>query len=331
MVVIFAEVMPKTWALLRADRVALILAPSIVVTLAILGPMARGVAWISRFFLQADRRARRPHAGRCDEQADVLRGAIELHGEGQADEAAPAEKAMLRSVLDLGDRTVGDVMTHRGNVVLIDADQPIDAIVTQMLAAPYTRIPALSRRARQYRGRAPRQGPVPRRQGRRQSGGGQDRRRHDAALVHPRIDGAVRPAPGLPRPPRAFRHRRRRIRRAARHRDARGHHRGDRRRHRGRARRHQARRHRARGRQPDLPGRRADPRPQPRVRLGPARGRRHHHRRPGAARGPAHPRSRPDLCILRLPLRNSEARGHAHRRVAHRAAGRHTGRHSISA
>src|SRR6195256_4545597 len=52
MVVIFAEVMPKTWALLRADRVAMILAPSIVVTLAILGPMARGVAWVSRFFLR---------------------------------------------------------------------------------------------------------------------------------------------------------------------------------------------------------------------------------------------------------------------------------------
>src|SRR4029450_12825477 len=52
MVVIFAEVMPKTWALLRADRVALILAPSIILTLAILGPMARGVAWISRVFLR---------------------------------------------------------------------------------------------------------------------------------------------------------------------------------------------------------------------------------------------------------------------------------------
>jgi Mg2+/Co2+ transporter CorB len=140
MVVIFAEVMPKTWALLRADRVALILAPSIVVTLAILGPMARGVAWISRFFLrligvQVDR------TPEIDEHADVLRGAIELHGEGQFDETVPAEKAMLRSVLDLGDRTVGDVMTHRGNVVLIDGDQPMDAIVNQMLAAPYTRIP----------------------------------------------------------------------------------------------------------------------------------------------------------------------------------------------
>src|SRR5437660_12433234 len=81
MVVIFAEVMPKTWALLRADRVALILAPSIVVTLSILGPLARGVAWISRFFLgligvHVDRRPE------VDEHADVLRGAIELHGEG---------------------------------------------------------------------------------------------------------------------------------------------------------------------------------------------------------------------------------------------------------
>jgi Mg2+/Co2+ transporter CorB len=111
-----------------------------VVTLAILGPMARAVAWISRFFL----RLIGVHVDRSpeiDEHSDLLRGAIELHGEGQSDEAAPAEKAMLRSVLDLGDRTVGDVMTHRGNVVLIDGDQPMDSIVTQMLEAPYTRIP----------------------------------------------------------------------------------------------------------------------------------------------------------------------------------------------
>ena len=146
LIVIFAEVMPKTWALLRADRVALALAPSIMVTLTILGPLARGVAWISRFFLKLMnvRTDRTPDA---EEQSDALRGAIELHGEGQTGDSAPAEKAMLRSVLDLGDRTVGDVMTHRGNVVLIDADQPTDSIVTQMLAAPYTRIPL-------YRGEA---------------------------------------------------------------------------------------------------------------------------------------------------------------------------------
>jgi Mg2+/Co2+ transporter CorB len=140
LVVIFAEVMPKTWALLRADRVALILAPSIVVTLAVLGPMARGVAWISRFFLRL-MRVQTDHTHDASEHNELLRGAIEMHGQGEGDADAPHEKAMLRSVLELGDRTVGDVMTHRGSVVLIDADQPTDDIVGEVLAAPYTRIP----------------------------------------------------------------------------------------------------------------------------------------------------------------------------------------------
>jgi Mg2+/Co2+ transporter CorB len=140
LVVIFAEVMPKTWALLRADRVALILAPSLAVALMLLGPAARALAWTSRFLLAALRiKVDRVHD--AVEQAEALRGAIELHGHGETGTDAPAEKAMLRSVLDLGDRTVGDVMTHRGNVVLIDADAPADSIVAQMLAAPYTRIP----------------------------------------------------------------------------------------------------------------------------------------------------------------------------------------------
>ena len=140
MVVIFAEVMPKTWALLRADRVALMLAPSILFTLAVLGPLARAFAWISRFFLKL-LRVRTDRAPDPQEHDELLRGAIDMHGIDHTDEDAPAEKAMLRSVLDLGDRTVGDVMVHRGSVALIDADEPTDAIVTQVLAAPYTRLP----------------------------------------------------------------------------------------------------------------------------------------------------------------------------------------------
>jgi len=139
-VVIFAEVLPKTWALLRADRMALTLVPSLVVVLAVLGPLARAVAWLSRFLLRLLRvRTDRHHD--AQEHAELLRGAIELHGEDKSDEDAPAEKEMLRSVLDLGDRTVGDVMTHRASVALIDADEPINSIVMQVLATPHTRIP----------------------------------------------------------------------------------------------------------------------------------------------------------------------------------------------
>jgi Mg2+/Co2+ transporter CorB len=137
LVVIFAEVMPKTWALLRADRVALMLAPSLVVTLALLGPPARAIAAVSRFFLGL-LRVRIDRTPDAEEHADVLRGAIELHGQDLTDLAAPAEKAMLRSVLDLGEHTVADVMTHRGTVALIDADQPLDTIVPSIAARPTT-------------------------------------------------------------------------------------------------------------------------------------------------------------------------------------------------
>ena len=140
LVVVFAEVMPKTWALLRADRVALTLAPSLVFTLGILGPMARAVAATARFFLRL-LRVRTEMTHDAEEHTELLRGAIELHGADPADEAAPTEKAMMRSVLDLGDLTVGDVMTHRGNVVLIDAELSIEEIVQQALDAAYTRIP----------------------------------------------------------------------------------------------------------------------------------------------------------------------------------------------
>jgi Mg2+/Co2+ transporter CorB len=140
LVVIFAEVMPKTWALLRADRMALALAPSILFSLVLLGPAARSVAWISRLFLAA-MGVKVDQVPDAEEQTEMLRGAIEMHGVGASNEDAPAEKAMLRSVLDLGDRTVGDVMTHRGTVALIDADAPNESIVAQVLEAPYTRIP----------------------------------------------------------------------------------------------------------------------------------------------------------------------------------------------
>lgn len=142
-VVLFVEVLPKTWAIIQADRLALALAPTLNVVMLVLGPVASASTRGARGFLNLIGVHGHAAAQEAEAQTEALRGAIELHGEGgHADGAAPAEKAMLRSVLDLGDLTVGDVMTHRGNVVLVDADLPVDEIVNQMLASVYTRVPA---------------------------------------------------------------------------------------------------------------------------------------------------------------------------------------------
>ena len=54
---------------------------------------------------------------------------------------ARREGMMLRSILDLADVEVGEIMVHRKNAQLINADDPPEKIVEQALSSPYTRFP----------------------------------------------------------------------------------------------------------------------------------------------------------------------------------------------
>jgi Mg2+/Co2+ transporter CorB len=48
---------------------------------------------------------------------------------------------MLHSILDLDDVPVSDIMIHRRNMTMLDADLPVEEIVNQALSSPHTRIP----------------------------------------------------------------------------------------------------------------------------------------------------------------------------------------------
>ncbi len=137
LVVVFGEVLPKTFALNRADRVILAIAPALQATTAILWPVSRAVRWIVRTTLRAVgvRRAERGLQAAVEE----LRGAIELHA--APDRAVRQERAMLRSILDLANVEVGQIMIHRRQVFTINADQKAGAILEQALASPHTRVP----------------------------------------------------------------------------------------------------------------------------------------------------------------------------------------------
>lgn len=137
LIVMFGEILPKTYAILKANRMALAVAPAARVLVWLLAPvthvihlMMRGVFKV--FGTDFDSEA-------VFGSAEELRGAIALHAGD--DQAVKHERAMLRSVLDLADVQVGEIMVHRKDVDAIDADQPAEAIVDQVLASPYTRIP----------------------------------------------------------------------------------------------------------------------------------------------------------------------------------------------
>ena len=134
--VIFAEVMPKTYAFTYSDKYALAIAPAIRVVVVVLNPLAVGLRFLASKLI---RKNDEQEANREEE----LRGLIELHGaEGDADNRET--QAMLSSVLDLNEISVDEIMTHRAEVNMIDSDDNLEGILGQVLTSPHTRHPVFS-------------------------------------------------------------------------------------------------------------------------------------------------------------------------------------------
>lgn len=136
-VLIFSEILPKTYAIRNANAVALKVAPPMRLLTFVLSPLMIGLNGIIGFVLKifGVKESEKSLAQHLTE----LRGAIELHTEEQ--EEIRHERAMLRSILELSDVEVGEVMTHRRDLVTVDIDAAVETIVATVLDSPYTRVP----------------------------------------------------------------------------------------------------------------------------------------------------------------------------------------------
>jgi Mg2+/Co2+ transporter CorB len=138
LVLVFAEVLPKTLAILRSDDVARFLSGPTLIVVKVFGPIIYTIQWIVRRTLGL-------FGVRLGMEMDVLaaheeiRGAVEYHhSEGLVEER---DRRMLGGVLDLSDMDVAQVMVHRMSISMIDADQPPRALVAEVLESDHTRIP----------------------------------------------------------------------------------------------------------------------------------------------------------------------------------------------
>ena len=138
LILIFAEILPKTYAYRNANKVALAIAPIVNVLVTVLSPLTHALQMVVQITLRL--LGAKPAAKEgIGPSAEELRGAIELHTGEEG--SVKQERAMLRSILDLTEVEVAEIMTHRKNVTTIDADEPAENVVKQVLASPYTRIP----------------------------------------------------------------------------------------------------------------------------------------------------------------------------------------------
>ena len=136
MVLIFAEVLPKSYAIIHSDKVALVIAPIIKWLVFVLAPITQTIIGIVRTVLRI---FGIDLSQVQDDGKEELMGVIDLH-QGEQEEIRE-ERDMLRSILDLAEVEVDEIMTHRSKVEMIDIDLSPEQIIEQVLSSSYTRIP----------------------------------------------------------------------------------------------------------------------------------------------------------------------------------------------
>jgi Mg2+/Co2+ transporter CorB len=138
LVFVVCEILPKTAAFNTPDRMALAVAQPIDRMVRSFLPFLKAVEWLVRLIL----RGVGMPVGKLQSilsPRDELRGAVDLlHHAGVVEKF---DRDMMGGVLDLRELTVSDVMVHRTKMIMLDADEPPQAIVDAVLAAAVTRLP----------------------------------------------------------------------------------------------------------------------------------------------------------------------------------------------
>jgi Mg2+/Co2+ transporter CorB len=137
-ILVFAEVMPKTLAIARTDSFALSVARPLRLVVGVLAPIVGTVQWLVWRLLSL-LKVREDEEISTEEAHEDIRGSVELHHrEGNVERE---HRDMIGGILDLRELKVGDVMLHRTNMESQDIDLPRRELVDAVIASHHRRIP----------------------------------------------------------------------------------------------------------------------------------------------------------------------------------------------
>lgn len=136
--VIFAEILPKSWALAKPEQFALFVSPFARLVVFLFGALSTGANWIVRHLLSVFGVS----LARDDSMLSAheeLRGTVAvLHREGSV---VKQDRDRMGGLLDLHELEVSDIMIHRTNMRMVNADDPPETLVREILQSPHTRMP----------------------------------------------------------------------------------------------------------------------------------------------------------------------------------------------
>jgi Mg2+/Co2+ transporter CorB len=137
-VLIFSEVLPKTYAITRPEATASFVAPMVRLLIMLFSPIVNIVRAIVRGILRLFGVRTNPDDHILSIR-DEIAGALAI---GRSEGLVQKEdRDRLLGALDLSDRTVDEIMRHRSQIEMIDADGEPNAVISAVLASSHTRLP----------------------------------------------------------------------------------------------------------------------------------------------------------------------------------------------
>jgi CBS domain containing-hemolysin-like protein len=136
-VLIFGEIVPKTMASLRAEKLSLAFAPVLLVYIRIMTPVGfilNGFSYLVLRILGYD-----PHSKNDAMTESELRTIVDVSHEDGVIESG--EKEMINNVFDLGDAKAKDIMVPRVHVTFADIESTFDELLAIFREDKYTRLP----------------------------------------------------------------------------------------------------------------------------------------------------------------------------------------------
>lgn len=138
LVLIFAEVLPKTYAITNAERAASMVSGPISIVVLIFAPVVSIVRLLVRAMLRLLGVPVDPDSNILAVREEIA-GALQLgHSEGVVEKE---DRDRILGALDLRDRVVEEIMLHRSGIEMIDAGDAPSDILEQCLQSNHTRLP----------------------------------------------------------------------------------------------------------------------------------------------------------------------------------------------
>ena len=141
LLLIFAEVLPKTIAINYPDQSALVMARVVSFFVIAFTPLLIAVDAVVGIMLRLFGLRAGDHTSVVTAEEELRSTVDLLHKEGGVERN---HRDMLGGLLELGELTVSDVMVHRTRMRALDADAPPREIVRDVLASAFTRLPLWS-------------------------------------------------------------------------------------------------------------------------------------------------------------------------------------------